>query len=100
MAFFLLAHNALNEAGKLVIRCAAPHQGMEIVVPDGKQAGANLAVGGDANPAAMPAERMRNRRDDSNFPNAVVEAVTPRGLAAGPRDLNQRPVFSHAAQDF
>ena len=82
MAFFLLAHYALNEAGKLVIRCAVPHQGMEIVVPNGKQAGANLAVGRDADAAAMAAERMRYRSDDADFADAVFEDIAAGCLAA------------------
>ena len=95
--FFFLDH-AANEFRQLFVRGAAAHLAVQIVVPDGKQAGANFAVGGDANAAAVSAERMRHRRDDSDFSDAVVEAIAARGFAAGVRNFHQRPVFAHAAQ--
>src|SRR5205823_8452187 len=68
--------------------------------PYGKKTGANFSVGSDPDPAAMAAEGMRHRRDDSYFSNPVLKAVTPRCLAACVRNFDQRPVFRHPAEDF
>src|SRR5436190_7728372 len=100
VALFFLAHNIADEIRKLVVGGAATHQFVQIVVPDGKQAGANLAVGGNANAAAMAAERVRNRGDDSDLADAVVETIAAGGLTAGARNLDQRPVLAHALEDF
>src|SRR5579864_2177265 len=43
---------------------------------------------------------MRDRRDDADLADAVVEPVAARGLAVGVRDLDQRPEFFHALQYF
>src|SRR5579862_3504 len=89
MAFFFLLDHATNEFPQFVVGSPAAHLAVEVMVPNRKQAGADFAVGCNANAAAMSAERMRHRRDDSNFPNAVFETVAPRGLAAGVWNFNQ-----------
>ena len=48
----------------------------------------------------MSAERVRDRGDDADFADAVVEAVAARSFRAGVRNLHQRPVLGHACQDF
>src|SRR5579864_5772322 len=73
---------------------------MQVVVPDGKEASANLAVAGDADAAAMPAEGMRDRCDDSDFADAVIEAITAGGLRMGVRNFDERPVLGYARQNF
>jgi hypothetical protein len=70
------------------------------VVPNRKKAGADLAVGGDADATAVTAEGMRNRSDDSDFANAVVEVIPSRGFAARVRDLDQRAILRHALDNF
>ena len=95
--FFLLDH-AANEFRQFFVGSAAAHLGVQVVVPDGKQAGADLAVGGDADAAAVSAEGMGDRRDDADLADAVVEAVAARGLAAGMRNFDQRPVFAPCAR--
>src|SRR6266404_4086022 len=100
VARFFSLDNPTDELHEIVIRSSAAHQFMQVVVPNGEQAGANLAVGGDADAAAMAAEGMRNRRDDSNFANAIVKTITASRLAACVRDFDKRPIICHAAQDF
>src|SRR5216683_2661172 len=100
VALFFPGDDIADKFGQVIVRSAAAHEFMQIVLPHGEQAGANLAVGGDANAAAMSAERMRDRRDDSDFTNPVVEAVTPGGFAAGMRDFDERTILGHAEQDF
>ena len=70
------------------------------MVPDRKQAGADFSVTGDANAAAVSAERMRDGRDNSDLPDTVVEAVAARGFRARVRNLDQRPILGHARQNF
>src|SRR5208282_6078701 len=50
--------------------------------------------------AAMSTERLRHRRDDADLAHAIVEGVAPRRLAAGVRDLYQRPEGADAIQNF
>src|SRR5271156_6005787 len=45
-----------------------------------KQARPDLAIRGQPNPAAVPAERMRNRSDDADLAQAIVEGEASRGL--------------------
>ena len=89
--FFLEDHPA-DEQFQLRVGCTPLHLGVQVVVPDGKQAGADLAVGGEADPAAVSAERMGDGRDDSDFAHAVVESVAAGGLGALVRNLDQGAV--------
>ena len=100
VAFFFFLDHAADEFGQLFVACSAAHLGVEIVVPYRKQAGADLAVAGDADAAAMSAERMRDGGDDSDFADAIVEAVAAGGLRARVRNLDQRAVLGHARQNF
>ncbi len=100
MPLFFFLHHALNEFREFFVARAAPHLGVQVVVPDGEQAGANFSVAGNADTAAMSAERMRHRRDDANLADAIFKAVAPRRFRARVRDLHQRPVLGHARQNF
>src|SRR5436309_13607564 len=70
------------------------------MVPNRKQAGANLSVGGSTNAAAVSEKRMRHRRDNPDFANAVIKPIAPGGFAARLGNFNQWPVFVHTLQDF
>ena len=48
----------------------------------------------------MPTKWMRNRRDDSDLADAVIETITSRCLTTLMRDFDQWPIFIHAAYDF
>src|SRR5579859_538736 len=100
MARFLFADHVADEPDEFVVRSAAAHKFMQVMVPYRKQAGANLAVGGNANAAAMPAEGMRYRSNNSDLANAVVKAITAGGLTVLMRDFDQRPVLRHALENF
>src|SRR5580704_2942925 len=95
-----MQYDIANEFFQLRVACAAEHLGVQVVIPDGKQASADFPVGGDANAAAMSAEGMRDWRDDADFTNAIVEAVAARGFRTRMGDLDQRPVFGHALENF
>ena len=81
VALFFFLHHAADELGQLFVGSAAPHLGVQVVVPHGEQAGADFAVAGDADAAAVSAEGMRDRSDDSDFADAVVEAIAAGGFA-------------------
>ena len=51
------------------------------MVKQGKKAGTDFAVRCKPHARAVSAKRMRDRRDNADFALAVVERVTPRGLA-------------------
>src|SRR5271165_1507356 len=83
VACFLVINGLANEIGEFVIAGAVLHSRGEIVLAHREQAGANLAVGGDAHAAAMPAERMRNGSNNADFADAILEDIAARRLAAG-----------------
>ena len=97
---FFLRHDAANEFCQLFVAGAAPHLRVQVVIPDRKQAGADLAVAGDADAAAMSAERMRHRSDDADLADAIFEAIAPRRLRTRMRDLDQRAGTRPCAPEF
>src|SRR5258707_5620886 len=88
MAFFFFLDHATDEIFQLLVGGAAAHLGVEVVVPHREQAGADLAVAGDADAAAVSAERMRDGSDDADFANSLRETVS-----AGGRSTRVRAVF-------
>src|SRR5215475_13306750 len=92
MPFFLLHHDTADKLLELFIARPAPHLRMQVVIPHGKKTSANLSIAGDADAAAMPAKRMRYRRDDPNLADTILEAITPRRLRSRMRNLHQWPV--------
>src|SRR5271165_2046332 len=76
----------LDEGSEIFIRAAARQHTIEIVIEVGKEAGADLAIGGEADAAAGPAKGLRDGRDDANFSYAIVEGIAARsftGAVAG-----------------
>src|SRR5579863_2306642 len=90
VTLFFLGDDALNEFFQFVIAGPALHLGVQVVVPYGKETGADFAVAGDADAAAMSAEGMRHWRDDSDFADAVFETVAARRFRTRVRNLDQR----------
>src|SRR5579871_1306607 len=60
MALFFALHNADDEIPQLIIGRASPQEATQIVIPNGEEAGANLAVRRQPDAAAMPAEGVRH----------------------------------------
>ena len=89
----------MNSSNSVVAGTAA-HLRVQIVVPHGEQAGADFSVAGDPDAAAMSAEGMRYGCNDADLTYAVFKTVATRGFRTRVRDLNQRPVFRHARQNF
>src|SRR5882757_9158772 len=100
VAGFLLADDGVDVGDQFSVGIAGAHASGEVVVEDGEEAGTDLAVGGEANPAAMPAEGMRDGGDDADLADAIVEAEAARGFAALMFDLDQRFEFVHLAQNL
>ena len=88
VAFFFLLDDSADEVFQLFVCGSSLHLRVQVVVPDREQAGANFAVAGDADAAAMSAKGMRDRRDDADFADAVVEAVAARGFRTRVRDFD------------
>jgi hypothetical protein len=57
-----------------------------------------LSIGGDPDPAAVAAEGMRNRSNDSDLTNAILEHVAPRGFTAAMWELRPAAIIGHAAE--
>src|SRR5689334_13874025 len=95
MACFLVIDDFANELHHVFVAGAALHQCREVVFANGEQAGANLAVGGDAHAAAVSAEWMRHGGDDTDLANAVFEGVAVRGLASLLAEVAERHELGH-----
>src|SRR5215813_2358138 len=93
VAGFLAVDHASNELDQLIVRRTAPYQPIKIVIPHGEKTGANLAVGGDTNTAAVSTERMGDRRDNPDLPDAIVENIATCGLAVRMRNFNHRSIL-------
>ena len=70
-----------NPLGEIVVGGAAVHETGEIVVGLGEEAGADFAVRGEADAAAVAAEGSGDGRDDADFAEAVVEGEAAGGFA-------------------
>ncbi len=78
-----------DPGAEIGVGVSAAHAADQIVVDLGKEAGADLAVGGETDPAAVAAEGMRDGGDDADFAEAVVEGEAAGGfgeVVGGQRD--------------
>src|SRR4051812_13690371 len=100
VARFLFTDHGMNVGDDFGIGVAGAHASGQIVIEDGKQARADLAIGGKTHAAAMSAERMRHRRDDADLSDAVVELEAACGFAALMFDLDQRTKLLHLFEDM
>ena len=85
VASFFAIYYAVYEGNEFLVRGSAAHQFVQIVVPNRKQAGTDLAVGSDAKAAAVAAEGVGYWGDDANLADAVVKPVAARGFATSTR---------------
>src|SRR4051794_32233855 len=69
------APDGRDRVAQLVVRCAGAERLAEVVSVCREEAGVELAVGGQPGAGAVPAERLRDRRDDADFAASV--AVPP-----------------------
>ena len=68
-----------RRSGELLVARPGAHRPAQVGLPLGEQAGAQLAVGGEAQPVAARAERLGDRRDELEHPGAVGEAPARAG---------------------
>src|SRR5580692_9169059 len=71
VSLFFFLHHPLNKLRELFVARAAAHFGVQVMVPHRKQAGANFSVAGNADAAAMSAEGMGHRSDDSDLAHSI-----------------------------
>src|ERR1035437_5173814 len=100
VTLFLVLDGVKDELDHLLVATSPRHQTSQVVFADREQAGADLAIRGDANAAAVAAKRMRNRRDNADLADAVLEEIAAGGLAAHMSNLAQRHEFGHAPHDL
>src|ERR1700688_4770565 len=81
MARLLAQYDAANVVVQIGVASAPVQDSVEVVIALREEAGADLAVGGEADAAAVSAEGVRDRGDDADLSQAVVEAVAAGGLA-------------------
>ena len=100
MAFFFFVDGGADIGGDFLVGGAVAEQRFQIVIFGAEKAGAELAVGGDADARAVAAERLRDGSDQADFAAAVGEAIFAGGFAALMGDGNERPAGFDAALDF
>src|SRR6202162_2874791 len=100
MPLFLAADCIVDKLHQFAVRGAAIHQSAQIMVPDRKEASTDLAIGGDPDPAAMPAEGMGHRCNDADFADPIVESVTSGRFTGFARNLDKAAERCHALQDL
>ncbi len=71
VAGFLALHGAVDVGAELGVGGAGAHAAVEVVLDLGEQAGADFAVGGEADAAAGSAEGLGDGGDDADFAGAV-----------------------------
>ena len=85
VACFLAHDHAPYIRGQVLVGSTAQHFAVEVVVGLREETGAERAVGGDADAAAVAAKRVGDRSDNADFAHAIAEGVAPGGLAGGVR---------------
>jgi len=101
MAFFLFEDDGFNERSEILVGSAVAQQKAEIVVILAEKAGAELAVGSEADARAMAAESLRDGRDEADFArSAVGKPIFAGGLAGLVWNGNERPAGMDAGMDF
>ena len=86
MARFFMLHYVAYPTLHLSILCATQHVPNQVMVRLRKKARPQLAVRGHPHTAAVAAEGLRNRCNDANLAQPIVEGVTR--IAAG-RSVDQ-----------
>src|SRR5258708_24844808 len=101
VALFLFHDNRADVGDQIVVRGSLTQQGPQIVVLLAKQAGAELAIGGEPDARAMATERLGHRRDQTDFARcALGEAIFAGGLAALMGNFVERPAGVDALVDL
>jgi hypothetical protein len=85
MAGFLLPRHAPEKIGDVVVPCSVAKQASQVVLDDAEEAGADFAVGGHADPIAMAAKRLADRRDDADFGASARQRPTGGRFGGIPR---------------
>ena len=80
-----------NQRGDLFVRCARAKRALHVVLLDGEEAIAQLAIGGQAQPVAVEAERAAHGRDETYRAAAIgVPIFGGGGARVGIGHWNQR----------
>src|SRR5579863_8710381 len=101
VAGFFFGDHGANAFLDVVVCRAVAERGAEVVVVLAEEAGADLAVGGEADARTVAAEGLGDRSDQADFAGrAVGEFVFARGLAFRVGNLHQRPLRVDAPVNF
>src|SRR5690606_37254250 len=103
MAGLLAEDHGREPSGDIVVARARAQQRFQIVLHKAEQAGPDLSVSGQAYAVAVPAERLRNRRDDADLGGVRPpgEAPAAGGFRTVPRgDRHQLMPRPDALQDL
>jgi len=83
VAGFLFQDCVDDEFAEIGVGGSLAELAVEVVFFVGKEAGADFAVGGEADAATGSAEGLRHGSDDADFAFAICESVSPGGFAGG-----------------
>src|SRR5262245_48680565 len=73
MARFLLPRHGAQPVGEVGVSLAVAQERAEVVFGHAKEAGADFAVGGEADAVAVAAKWLAHRRDDADFAATIRE---------------------------
>src|SRR4029077_14665022 len=98
VTFLFFVDDRMDIGNEIVICCTFSQQGPQIVIVLAEQAGAQLAVGREADARAMAAEGLRDGSEQADLSGCSVgKPILASGLAALMGDLFQRPEGMNAA---
>ena len=101
VARFLPQDGLDNVFAQFLVAGPCAEAAVEVVLHLREQAGANLAVRGEAHPAACAAKGLADRRDDSDFTHAVSKGVATGCLAGlARRKFDERKRAANALHNF
>jgi len=101
MAGFLALHSLENVVAQFRVIGAASHAPVQVVFDLREKAGADFAVGREADAAARAAEGLGHRGDDANFAHAIRKGVTTCGFAGFARsEVDEGQHAADAIYDF
>src|SRR6267378_7765152 len=78
MPFLLLPNHSLEPLGNVLIRSPFAQHGAKIMFRHAEQAGSNFTIRGHPYPIAMPAKRLADGRNNSDFTPPVIKSPAGR----------------------
>src|SRR5580704_15100766 len=101
MSFIFFSDDGADEGHNVIVAGAFTKQRAQVVIVLAEEAGAQFAVGGQANARAVAAKGLRDWSDQADFSgSAVGETIFAGGFTAFVGNLHERPAGVNTLVDF